>query len=331
MPWLMRTSPPTQCEGLRDAVALHRGVRAENILPGAGSSDLIYRAFRQWLNRESRVLILDPTYGEYQHVLERVIGCRVQRLTLSRRHGYKVDLDELSWQMERGYDLVVLVNPNNPTGRHIRRAELEGVFRRVPHGTRVWVDEAYIDYVGAAESLERFAADSENIIVCKSMSKVYALSGMRVAYLCASPHQLVDLGLITPPWVVGLAAQVAAVRALEDATYYEEQYRQTHVMRAEMQGALRRIGIDEIVPGETNSLMFHLDNSQPSAAEVTGRAREEGVFLRNVSSMGSGLGERALRIAIKDRIGNERILRALQKGLCRAGDEKALCLAGSKS
>lgn len=315
LPWLVRTSPPTHCEGLRDAVALHRGVQPANILPGAGSSDLIYRAFRHWLRRDSRVLILDPCYGEYQHVLESVIGCRVERLRLSRQNQYKVDLDELAFRMKQGYDLVVLVNPNNPTGRHIRRAELESVLTTVPPETRVWIDEAYIDYVGPAESLEQFAAESENIIVCKSMSKVYALSGMRVAYVCASPHQLSDLISLTPPWVVGLPAQVAAVRALEDPAYYKEQYCRTHLLRAEMHDALHRMGIHEIVPGEANFLMFHLDAAQPTAVQVIDVAQQEGVFIRDVAGMGSNLGPRALRVAIKDRAQNGKVVRALQRSV----------------
>ena len=322
--WLVRTSPPAQCEGLCEAVAAHRGVRRENILPGAGSSDLIYRAFRHWLHRESRVLILDPTYGEYSHVLEKVIGCRVESLTLRRHDGYRVNLDELAWRTRQGYDLVVLVNPNNPTGRHIRRSDLESMLSTVPPKTRVWIDEAYIDYVGAAESLERFAAESENIIVCKTMSKVYALSGMRVAYLCASPHQLSDLVSITPPWVVGLPAQVAAVRALEDPAYYEEQYKRTHLLREEMHGALRGIGIHEIVPGEANFLMFHLDESQPTGEQVIERARGAGVFVRDVASMGSDLGLRALRIAIKNPASNERILRTVQHLVCPAENRMEL-------
>lgn len=316
LPWLMRTSPPTWCEGLREAIARHRGVRAENILPGAGSSDLIYRAFRHWLNRTSRVLILDPTYGEYQHVLEKLIGCRVERLTLSRRDGYRVDVGELAWRIGRGFDLVVLVNPNNPTGRHIRRPDLERVLREAPPETRVWIDEAYIDYVDAAESLERFAAQSENIVVCKTMSKVYALSGMRVAYLCASPRQLADLEAITPPWVVGLPAQVAAVRALEDGAYYREQYRRTDLLRAEMEAELRELGIQEIIPGEANFLMFHLNGAQPSARRVIEEARRSGIFMRDVASMGTRLGDRALRIAMKDRADNGRVLNAL-RGILR--------------
>ena len=322
--WLVRTSPPVQCEGLCETVAVHRGVRTENILLGAGSSDLIYRAFRHWLRRESRVLILDPIYGEYGHVLEKVIGCRIDRLTLSRQDRYRVDLDELARRIKHGYELVILVNPNNPTGRHVRRSDLESLLRTVPPETRVWIDEAYIDYVGASESLERFAAESENIIVCKTMSKVYALSGMRVGYLCASPHQLSSLISLTPPWVVGLPAQVAAVCALEDAAYYEERYKSTHSLRGEMHAALRNIGIHEIVPGEANFLMFHLDESQPSGEQVIEWARGAGVFVRNVASMGSDLGSRALRIAIKDPASNERILRTLQHCVSPLGDRTEL-------
>ncbi|PYJ02592.1 MAG: hypothetical protein DME25_15645 [Verrucomicrobia bacterium] len=95
LPWLLRTSPPTGCEGLIETIAQVRGVAPQNLLPGAGSSDLIFRALRHWLTPASHALILDPTYGEYAHVLERVIGCTVDRLTLRRKNQYSVDLERL--------------------------------------------------------------------------------------------------------------------------------------------------------------------------------------------------------------------------------------------
>jgi histidinol-phosphate/aromatic aminotransferase/cobyric acid decarboxylase-like protein len=299
LPWLMNTSPPTHSDGLRMAIAHYRGVDPENILPGAGSSDLIYLAFRHWLNRDSRVLILDPTYGEYVHILENVIGCKVDRFVVPRRNKYVVDLVQLEAQARSGYDLIVLVNPNSPTGQHIPRHYLEAWLGKIPGGTRVWVDETYIEYAGPGESLERFASSSENILVCKSMSKVYALSGMRVAYLCAPMHQLSALIAITPPWAVSLPAQVAAVRALEDAAYYMERYRETHSLRAELMDGLASLGIKEIIPGVANFVMFHLEPDHPTAAAMVSECRKTGVFLRDVSSMGSELGTRALRIAVK--------------------------------
>jgi histidinol-phosphate/aromatic aminotransferase/cobyric acid decarboxylase-like protein len=270
------------------------------------------------LDRSSRVLILDPTYGEYSHILENVIGCKVHRFSLRRRDRYVVDLDELREQIRMEYDLVVLVNPNNPTGQHIPRAALTEVLTGVSARTRVWVDEAYVDYVGPGESLEGFASRSENVIVCKSMSKVYALSGMRAAYLCAAMHQLADLAAITPPWAVSLPAQVAAVRALQDESYYRDRYQRTHGLRAELIEGLRRIGIREIVPGAANFVMFHLDLEHPTAAAVVSECKKRGVFFRDLSSLGSALGSRALRVAVKNKETNTLIVEALDKVLSRS-------------
>jgi len=307
LPRLLRTSPPTGCEGLVRTIARVRGVSVDNILPGAGSSDLIFLALRHWLTAASRVLILDPTYGEYAHVLERVIRCQVDRLPLSRSENYRVDLSRLQPALVGGYDLVVLVNPNSPTGQHIPRAELETVLKKVSPATRVWVDETYIEYAGTAESLETFATRSENIIVCKSMSKTYALSGARVAYLCAGPQQLESLRPLNPPWAVSLPAQVAAVNALADADYYAAKHAETHALRGALIEALQPLGW-EIIPSVTNFILCHLPETGPDAETVVARCREHGLFLRNAATMGTNLGNRAIRSAVKDAATNRRIV-----------------------
>ena len=275
---------------------------------------MIFLALRHWLTAASRVLILDPTYGEYAHVLERVIRCRVDRMPLNRTTQYCVDLRQLEQTLASGYDLVVLVNPNSPTGQHISRAELETVLKKVPAATRVWVDETYIEYAGAEESLEKFAARSENVIVCKSMSKVYALSGARVAYLCAGPQQLESLRPLNPPWAVSLPAQVAAVKALADADYYAAKYAETHKLREELAAELRRLGW-QVVAGVTNFLLCHLPETGPDAETLIVRCRARGLFLRNAASMGTNLGERTLRIAVKDAETNRRMMKIISEAI----------------
>jgi histidinol-phosphate/aromatic aminotransferase/cobyric acid decarboxylase-like protein/N-acyl-L-homoserine lactone synthetase len=304
--WMLRTSPPTRCEGFIELVAETRGLKAVNILPGAGSSDLIFRALRHWLSPRSHVLILDPTYGEYAHVLEKVIGCTLDRLPLFRKNDYEVDLEQLATAFSDNYDLVVLVNPNSPTGRHIPRKTLEPILRRAPAQTRVWVDETYVEYAGQNESLEHFASQTENVIVCKSMSKVYALSGARIAYLCAGAHQLEDLRAITPPWVLSLPAQSAAISALQDPEYYAARYAETHLLRERLKIQLEEMGW-QTVPGCANFLLGHLPEQGLSAQELARRCQQHGLFLRDVSSMSASLGSRAIRIAVKDDATNNRM------------------------
>jgi histidinol-phosphate/aromatic aminotransferase/cobyric acid decarboxylase-like protein len=316
--WLARTSPPTNCEGLVRTIAEVRGVPAECVLPGAGSSDLIYRAFGRWLEPDSRVLLLDPTYGEYAHVCHQVIGCTVERLTLERETNYRLDLEQLHTRLQfGGFDLAVLVNPNNPTGQHVPRSSLQKILEDLPKTTLAWIDEAYLDYVGAGESLERFAAARPNVVVCKSLSKAYALSGMRAAYLCGCPELIARLRARTPPWVIGLPAQVAAVLALPDPAYYQARYRETCQLRGQLIARLAGLAHDwDIIDGVANFVLCHLPVTGPTAAEIVQHCRGRGVYLRDAADMGTGLGRHALRIAVKDELAQDRIVDALAEFYC---------------
>ena len=142
------------------------------------------------------------------------------------------------------------------------------------------------------------------------MSKVYALSGARAAYLCAGPHQLEALRAITPPWVVSLPAQVAAVRALQNPEYYRARWIETAGLRKELASGLARLGWD-VLPGIANFLLCHLPDHGPDAATVVRLCRERGLFIRDAALMGADLGGRTVRIAVKDGATNERMLRIL--------------------
>ena len=307
--WLIRTSPPAGGEGMVRAISRARGVEELCLVPGGGSSDLIFLALRQWLNRRSRVLLLDPTYGEYAHVLEKIIGCRVTRFPLRSEENYDLNFRALAEALREEFDLVVLVNPNSPTGRHADSATLREVLRAAPAHTRIWIDETYVDYVGAAHSLESLAATSRNIVVCKSLSKVYALSGVRAAYLCGPAHLMAELRAITPPWAVSLPAQVAVVNALQDAAYYQHRWAETHRLRESLARALVQLGFS-VTPGVANFLLCHLPDGAPSVAQLVLDCRNRNLFLRDVSNM--GVNTRAVRIAVKDDSTNRRMVEIIR-------------------
>jgi histidinol-phosphate/aromatic aminotransferase/cobyric acid decarboxylase-like protein len=220
-------------------------------------------------------------------------------------------LVELARIALRGYDLIALVNPNSPTGQHIPRAEMEKLLRKIPSTTRVWIDETYVEYAGRDQTLESFASDSANVIVCKSMSKVYALSGARAAYLCGPEPLIAELRGLTPPWAVGLPAQVAAVAALQDPDYYAARYAETHRLREALAGELSRFDGWEILPGIANFLLCHLPDNGPNAATLVAQCRAQGLFLRDVGVMGRYFGTHALRIAVKDAATNQRMVEIL--------------------
>ncbi|WP_344771222.1 aminotransferase class I/II-fold pyridoxal phosphate-dependent enzyme [Aeromicrobium panaciterrae] len=313
--WAARTSPPTDADGMVAAIASGRGLPADALAVGAGSSDLIFRAFGQWLTAESRVLLMDPGYGEYVHVTERVIGCHVDRFRLRREDDWRIDPAALAAVVRSGdYDLVVVVNPNNPTGRHVPAAELRVVIEGSPMRTRWWIDEAYLGYVDPEQSLAPLAAAHSRVVVCTSLSKMFGLSGMRAAFLVAEPSVAADLRRWTPPWPVSLPAQMAAVAALGEPDYYHDCWQRTHELRAKLSAELSGLDAElDVDEGVANFLNIVLPMRGPSAAAFVAECRRHDVYLRDLSPLSSQYEGRTVRVAVKDARENSRIVNA-----CRA-------------
>ncbi|MER5896242.1 histidinol-phosphate transaminase [Streptomyces sp. NPDC001876] len=315
--WSARTSPPTGAEGLLSELAEARALPVETLVAGAGSSDLIFRAFGRWLTPDSRVLLLDPGYGEYAHVTERVIGCRVDRFRLHRKDGWRIDVSRLASVVGAGrYDLVVVVNPNNPTGRHAPAAELRSLIEAAPAGTRWWIDEAYLGYVDLAESLAPLAAVDPRVVVCTSLSKMYALSGARAAYLVAEPATAALLRRWTPPWAVGLPAQLAAVATLRDPAYYRACWLRTHALRRQLAADLAQVDDTVVIEeGVANFLNITLPYDGPSAARLVQECRRHDVYLRDLSPLSPQYEGRTVRVAVRDTAENARIVAAYEAAL----------------
>ena len=313
--WIIKTSPPTNAEGFIKTISECRELDQNSILPGAGSSDLIFRIFPKWLNHSSRVLILDPTYGEYSHILNQVIKCKVENFELKREEGYKIDLEKLKKKLNEKFDLFIWVNPNSPTGLHINKKDVENLLLSSDGCKRIWIDETYIEYAGKDQTLEKTAEKSKNIFVCKSMSKVYALSGVRTAYICANQIHIRELKKITPPWVISLPAQIASIYALKEEDYYFKKYKETHILRDNLISELCKIGIDEVVPSVANFVMFHFKNEKLSASALVNECRKKKLYLRDISGMGSSLNDNAIRMAVKDLSTNKKMIKIFKECL----------------
>lgn len=281
-------TPHARCTDLLSALARTRGVDPAGVLLGAGSSDLIYRCFWTWLTPASHVLLLHPTYAEYEHVL-RAIGCRVTRLELSEDDGYALTPSRVP---PGRYDLVVLTNPNSPTGVH---SDVAPVVEVCPESTTVWVDETYIEYAGRERSVEALVEERPNLVVCKSMSKAYALSGLRVGYVCAQPLRLESVRARSPPWIVSRVAQRAAVKALESEAYYRGRYAETRMLRASLASCLRELGWDVVAGAVANFVMAHPPPGLDAAAFVDGCAAHK-LYIRLIESTARP----AIRVAVKD-------------------------------
>jgi histidinol-phosphate/aromatic aminotransferase/cobyric acid decarboxylase-like protein len=312
LPFALKTSPPTHSEGLVTAISEVRGVPRDHVFVGGGSSDLMFALFPHLLRRHQRVLILDPMYGEYAHILEHVVGLTPIRHPLAADEAFAIDANRLCDQIRSvNPAMVVLVNPNSPTGQYWDSENIVHLARAFPE-TIFFVDETYIAYIEGTRSLEPCTRELPNVMVLTSMSKSYALSGARVGYLVAHPDVGHRVGHFIPPWSVSLIGQIAGIEALRDPAYYRDRYAETHLLRAELAAAISGAQVD-VFPSGCNFLLVRL--REASAARVVARARERGVYLRACDSMSTQFHDDFIRIAVKDRTANHRIADAVEEAL----------------
>jgi histidinol-phosphate/aromatic aminotransferase/cobyric acid decarboxylase-like protein len=307
--FLTAASPPTYASGLVARIAESRGVCADSILTGGGSSDLIFACIPRMVARGDRVLILDPTYGEYLYVLGDLIGADVIRFDLHKEDGFQIDTEALIEKVrEVAPRLVVIVNPNSPTGRYWPICEVRRLVEHLPRESRLLVDETYLEFAEAGVSLEREASEKTNVLVLKSMSKVYALSGLRVGYLVGHPDTIRELRPWLPPWGVGLPAQAAAIEALSDCDYYQARYAETRMHRQVLIDSLRLNPNLRVYDSDINLVLVE---TATSARRIAEKMQNANVYVRTCDSMSERFPDCLLRIAVKDPATNLKTCSAL--------------------
>ncbi|MDR7416792.1 MAG: histidinol-phosphate transaminase [Armatimonadota bacterium] len=201
---------------LRRALAQRLRIPVEWVEVGAGSSALLKLLAEAYLDPGNSVVYPWPTFPLYA-VFARMQGA--QEVAVPLDEGGRPDLRRL---LEAGKDarMVILCNPNNPTGTYVSEPELREFLERVPEGALVVLDEAYGEFARDAATDYpdgvRWVREGRRIAVLRTFSKMYGLAGLRVGYLVAPPEILEAVRRVREPFQVSAAAQTAALAALED-------------------------------------------------------------------------------------------------------------------
>jgi histidinol-phosphate/aromatic aminotransferase/cobyric acid decarboxylase-like protein len=313
LPLILRTSPPLYADGLRQAISQARGIPREHIVVSNGSTELIFQYLLSNVTCGQRVLILDPMYGEYQHVLSNLIGAVLLRHELKEEEDFKINIDTLVSDVHQCKPhLLIIVNPNSPTGQHCPRGDLVKLLRKIPRDVTVLIDETYVEYVGREFSMEADVLQFDNLVIVKSMSKVYALSGVRVGYLVARQPTVESMSAALPPWHVSFVAQVAGIEALSDETYYASQYARTVILRENMTQSLLQLPFLKVYPSVANFVLVRIMDDRMRAEELVEAMKRLGVYIRDASSMSTRFAGQLLRIAVKEEPQQQRILDAMR-------------------
>ncbi len=290
------------------ALGARYGVDPARIILGNGSVEIVEMSARAYLCPGVNAVFSQGAFAMYPIACQIVNAEARQAPMRDRTHDLHAMLD----LMDEKTRLVIVANPNNPTGTYNALRDVERFLERVPETALVVMDEAYKEFVDAPDYgsalplLDRFP----NLLVLGTFSKAYGLAALRVGYGFAQPEVITTLHKVRSPFNTSAPAQVAALAALDDEAFVQTYLAINRVELAYLTGELKAMGL-QVTPSVTNFLMVDV----PMDADECFRALlREGVIVRPQKSGGF---PRSLRVTVHTREGNDRFLAATKKVLGR--------------
>jgi len=295
--------PDPEATALIAAAVARYGAPASHFVAGNGTSELLFALPR--CTGLARAVIPSPAYTDYGVACHKA-GMDVRRLPGSELDGFALHIDRIEAVL-RSPSMVVIASPANPTGALADAAAIVDMAGRHPQSLFV-VDEAFADFVPDFTSLA--GERPHNVAVLLSLTKSFAVPGLRLGLLAASPDLADWVRRTLPPWSVNAMAQAVGARALADADFLETTRRALPPLRDKLAAGLAGLGLT-VFPGAANFLLARLAMTGPNAPEVCRRMlAEHGVALRDCTNF-SGLSDRYLRIAVRPEAETGRILDGL--------------------
>ena len=302
--------PDRESFELRQTLSGVHHVGIDNIVVANGSTELIYLLPR--LLSGTRGLIIAPGFSEYARALERA-GWETDHLILSPADGFNLSLGNLAEKLAEGFDLLFLCNPANPTGALLPLKMIEEILGLCrSSGTFLVLDEAFMDFCEGASAKGLFA-ESGGGIVLRSMTKFYAIPGLRLGYAVGHADIIRRCAENLEPWSVNTPAQIAGVASLADGGYRERTVRYVSMERDAL--ALGLAALPGLVPflSAANYLLVEIRNGY-SAADLRKRLLEKRILIRDCSNF-QGLDGRFFRVAVRTGEENRLLLAALGEAL----------------
>ncbi len=303
----LRAYPDLDSQALRITLASYAAVPASNLLIGNGMVPLLSATLRAM--KVQRCMLPVPAFGEYRRTLERE-GVAVEAWPLSETVGFLPDLERLiDCCAERECDALLLNNPHNPTGTVLPATDLSAALQRAQRcGIRILLDEAFIDFL-PQESVSPKVPESSHLVIFRSVTKFFAIAGLRIAYMITPMHLVPGVKDLLAPWPISTLAAVGVIAALEDKAWIADTLTRNRREREGLAAQLAALGLT-VYPGGANFLFFRLGD-EPRNRNVWERLiLDHGVVVRNCATFET-LDQSYFRVAVLGSNDNQSLIRAL--------------------
>lgn len=302
--------PDPNGTALKEALCRHYHVRAEQLVLGNGAAEILYMYFHAY--RGQRLILPVPSFSEYERAAK-ASKSHVSYAYMTEETRFTMPWTVLSKRLEDAHS-VILGNPNNPTGTLFTVAEaLPFIQAAKKAGTTVIVDESFLDFLDDTPySLIPYVKDYDNLIVLRSLTKCFAVPGLRLGFAVMDEEKACLLKEQTDCWNVNVLAQQAGVTALGDGDFLLKTKNFILNEKQWLTAVLRGLPDMYVFSPAVNFILLRLGRTWGVSDNVCVGLRRQGILVRNCQYY-PGLNERYIRVAVRMRDENKALIRGLQQ------------------
>lgn len=298
---------------LRESIGKYNNISPENIIAGNGATEVLFLYIKAL--KPKKVLIAAPTFAEYERAVKNA-ECEIDFFELKEEDNFILNKDKFI-QKAKNYNLAVICNPNNPTGKFISKEIIFEINENLKKsGTKLFIDECFIEFILGWKEKTSALFKSENIFILRALTKFFALPGLRLGYgICFDKKIIEKINEIREPWSVNGFADLAGKVILNDIEYIKNTEKWILEERKYFTDSLKKIEENKkikIYATETNFILIKL--LEMTSEEFKSRMEEKNILVRNASNF-KFLDNSFIRFAIKDREKNKKVVEAVREVL----------------
>lgn len=292
----------------KEALALLYNLKDECVLTGNGATEIIFLIIRAL--KPKNVLIPAPCFSEYQKACE-VYDANVTHYEISEKNNFKLDVDHLILNITKETDMVFVCNPNNPTSQIVEKKDMLKLASFCKkNNTILVIDQAFSDFSQVDISLSDEILNYDNLIIIKALTKILAIPGLRVGY-CLSNEKIINkMQQFKEPWTLNSLASIAIKTFPRLNKYLEKTKKWFSKEKDYLYNNLNKMPNIKVYPPNCNFILIKL--LKYDANYVFEKMLDYNILIRNCSNF-MYLNESYIRIAIKDRKSNKKLIFALNE------------------
>ena len=307
------TYPDREYASLRNCIAGYCGCEAESVIVGNGSTELISLFVK--IENPKKALILGPTYSEYEREIS-LVGGKTIYYPLKEENDFVLDTKDFISKLTEDIDMVIICNPNNPTGTAISSADMRKILDAcMACHIFVMVDETYVEF---AEDVSKISAVGltrtyGNIAILRGTSKFFAAPGLRLGYaICSNADLISEINKRKDPWTINSIAVVAGTLMFTDKEYINKTRELITSERDRMYKLFEKSSRFKPYKPEGNFMLLKILEDDLTSGELFDRCIKKGLMIRDCSTF-PYLGENYIRFCFMNPSDNDKLAATLLK------------------